>query len=319
MNPPDPLTVVQGWFRQLPIYSHTDGLPARGSVAAGLVILERLKSDYVLEIDAHRAKGGAQLQGLTPSAVSRIQERFGETRPLLKEGGRTNRGTPLAAESLLNALVPMQLDRHTPERRAEILNSMQSWLVSSIAEYFNRRRIEAPYDPQLATWANIRNLIGAAALVGKAASAAQYLVGAKLQLRFPHLNIANHLASAADDSTGRSGDFEMGDTAFHVTISPTANVVEKCRQNLIDGKRSVLLVPESATLHAKSLAQYACLDRVFVLSLETFVANNLEELSDFRQTEVISGYRRLLDLYNSRVDSIESDKSLLIEIPPNLR
>jgi hypothetical protein len=319
MNSALPVDVIQLWFQQLPSFSHTAGLPARGSLAAGLVILERLKTDYSLDIDTHRAKGGAQLQGLNPSAVKKIQERFGEFRPLLKEGGRTNRGTPLAAQSLLDALKPLQLELLTAKERVEILDSLQAWLVGKVSEYFNRRRIEVEFDAQLTTWANIRNVLAAATAVGKASSVAQYLVGAKLQLRFPELKIENQLASAADDPTGRSGDFEVGDTVFHVTISPGIGVAEKCRTNLAAGKRAVLLVPDTAVLPARNYVENACGDRVFVISVETFVASNLEELSVFKRSEMIGGYRRLLELYNMRVDAIELDKSVMIEIPPNLR
>ena len=80
----------------------------------------------------------------------------------------------------------------------------------------------------------------------------------------------------------------------------------------------MLVVPEAAVLSARDYVRLGCEDRVFVVSVETFIASNLEELSVFQQAELISGFRRLLEIYNRRVDAIELDKSLMIEIPPHL-
>lgn len=53
-------------------------------------------------------------------------------------------------------------------------------------------------------------------------------------------------------------------------------------------------------------------------SIETFVSQNLDELSVFKKDELMSGLRRLLETYNERVDAVETDKSLMIDIPKNL-
>lgn len=316
MNRKTAVSAIEAWFSRLPI--HTDGLPARGSVAAGLVILERLKTEFTLKVDDHRAKGGAQIKGLTASAVRSILTRHGENRPFVKEGGRTNRGTPWVAESLMDAIAPLRLGSLTEGERVQVLDACQTWLAEKVQDYFNRKRVEFVFDPRLTTYANIRRILRAAKDVGKLSSVAQYLVGAKLQLRFPHLEVANELASSSDDSTGREGDFEIGDTAFHITIAPGIAVVEKCQVNLSRGLRAFLLVPEVAVLAARDLVLYACEDQVAVMSIESFVSANIEELSEFSQEKRKSEFRQLLELYNDRVVGIETDLSLLIEIPPNL-
>ncbi|MHB8204194.1 MAG: DUF4928 family protein [Desulfomonilaceae bacterium] len=58
--------------------------------------------------------------------------------------------------------------------------------------------------------------------------------------------------------------------------------------------------------------------KVAVESIETFVSQNLEEMSLFRTDQLITGFLTLLEKYNDRVNLIETDKSLMIEIPPNL-
>ncbi len=57
---------------------------------------------------------------------------------------------------------------------------------------------------------------------------------------------------------------------------------------------------------------------ISVQSLEAFISQNLEELSGFARSQRLDGFRDLLTTYNARVDAIESDKSILIEIPHNL-
>jgi hypothetical protein len=58
--------------------------------------------------------------------------------------------------------------------------------------------------------------------------------------------------------------------------------------------------------------------RVVAESIESFVSTNIEELSLFTHTKVVSGLRRLLETYNRRVSEAETDKSMLIDIPKNL-
>jgi len=178
--------------------------------------------------------------------------------------------------------------------------------------------IQFGYDPDLTTWAAVREILEQADLVGKAGPVAQYLVGAKLQLRFPGAAIANDRYSAPDAQTGRQGDFQVEDTAFHVTVSPTPPVYDKCLHNTRGGLRVYLLVPDSCLVGARQNAQTVSPDRIAVESVESFVANNIEELSQFAKNELKSAFRRLLETYNKRVDAIELDKSLLMEIPASL-
>jgi hypothetical protein len=58
--------------------------------------------------------------------------------------------------------------------------------------------------------------------------------------------------------------------------------------------------------------------RVAVESIESFVSQNIEEISAFTKKRLPEGLRRLLEEYNRRVDEIEVDKSMLIDIPRNL-
>ena len=190
--------------------------------------------------------------------------------------------------------------------------------MDRVRDYHSQRRIAFSYDPSQSAWQAIRDLLCEARETGKEGPVAQYLVGAKLQLRFPDVVVDNHSYSTADDQLDRPGDYYVGDTAFHVTVLPLAGVYERCRRNLADGFRVYLLVPEQWVSGARLSADAVAAGRIAVDSIESFTARNLDELSVFSQGRLASGFRRLLDMYNTRVGSVELDKSMLIQIPKNL-
>ncbi|MGD0542348.1 MAG: DUF4928 family protein, partial [Tepidisphaeraceae bacterium] len=82
--------------------------------------------------------------------------------------------------------------------------------------------------------------------------------------------------------------------------------------------RVYLLVPGSQVVGAQQNATLMAGDKVAVESIQSFVATNIDEHTEFDGEKLKSGFRRLLDKYNERVAAIELDKSMLIDIPPNL-
>jgi hypothetical protein len=59
--------------------------------------------------------------------------------------------------------------------------------------------------------------------------------------------------------------------------------------------------------------------RITVLAIEDFASQNIDDWLAHSDGDLIGGFRRLLEVYNQRVDSVETDKSMLIEIPKNLQ
>lgn len=80
-----------------------------------------------------------------------------------------------------------------------------------------------------------------------------------------------------------------------------------------------LLAPERILVGTRQNAESILPGQITTQSIESFVAQNLEELSMFSKDKLTGGFRLLLEKYNERVDQIESDKSMLIEIPRNLQ
>ncbi|MFV0435310.1 MAG: DUF4928 family protein [Leucobacter sp.] len=138
----------------------------------------------------------------------------------------------------------------------------------------------------------------------------------ELQLRFPELTIGTDHANAADQQTQRGGDFEIGDTVFHVTVAPGQAVIEKCANNLSSGTRPVLIVPADKVAAAVQLAEIGSLgNRIDVVAAETFIGTSVEEIGEYTSVGVEAQVARLLRVYNQRIQRIEPDQSLQIEVP----
>ena len=307
------------WYSSLKVVKANNG-PANGSIATALVVLERLKNEnYNLDFNTHIAVGGMQIRGASGASVAAILKEFGEERPFAKEGGRTNRGGPAEIKALLETLRMLKLETKPSVIRKETLHLMIQFLVDRVKDFHNRQKIKLTFTPSHSTWHIVQSLLAEAATEGKAGYVAQHLVGAKLQLRFPDIEVSNEGGSTADMQTQRPGDFLIGHTAFHVTVAPMQPVFEKCRHNIGQGFKPFLLVPDSKLVGTRQIAEQTCEQQIAVESIESFVSQNINEIGAFNNASIIGSFKALILIYNRRVDEVETDKSLMIELPSNLR
>jgi hypothetical protein len=194
----------------------------------------------------------------------------------------------------------------------------ESGKIKSYHELCKLKKIHFVFDSKLSTWQIIHDLFETSHSEGKAGYVAQHLVGAKLQLRFPDVEVSNESASTADRPTNRSGDFMIGSTVFHVTVSPMEGVYKKCQENIKEGLKVYLIVPDGKLAAARQLAEQYCNGQIAVESLESFISQNIEEISVFAADKLKHSLVRLVKIYNERVNAVEVDKSLMIELPSNL-
>ena len=241
-------------------------------------------------------------------------------RPLSSVAGRSNRGGRGDVAALLAAVESLKLDAKPATERDRVIEAMQSHIVTAyVSRYFSLKRVKATFDRTGATWQFIDAILDNARHSGKAGAVAEYLVGAKLALRFPGKTIRNKRFRTSDIQSGFSGDFEIGSTVFHVTVAPMPELFEKCKTNLERGLRVYLIVPDAHVSGARQNAQLMGVGKIAIEPIESFVATNIDEVSEFDGEQLKSDFRRLLETYNARVDAVELDKSLLIDIPPNLK
>jgi hypothetical protein len=296
-------------------------------MAVGMVMLDHMGVEFPFTKQSYMSAQGSQVKELSGAKIREILGRYGETRPFRSEGGRTSRGSLVLAQEfaeLLNknqAAAPYLIA--SPAERAFARQIMQRWVVELLRQqYFNRRRIEAELDHRRPIKFAVKMLLQAARNRGGniAGAVAQHLVGAKLCLRFPDQEIGNESYTTADQQTERPGDFLVGDTAIHVTMSPSESLISnRCLANIRAGFRPLILVPEDRVAAADQLVDNANLEgQVAVNSIENFVGQNVEEMAKFSDEGIKTGLRNLLERYNERVQEVESDPSLKIAIPENL-
>jgi len=296
-------------------------------MCAGLYITEFLVSAFPLERELYAARSQSQVKGASGAKAKALLADHGENRRFTSEGGRTSRFTIRHAENLaavINEAGKSQgVERFSNDERRALAYLLQKWFVGRVQEdYFERKRISAEINPDYSIRTTVANLIAAGRERGgtTAGAIAQHLVGAKLQIRFPSEEINLESYTTADVQTGRHGDYQVGDTAIHVTMSPNENLFRgRCRHNIDHGFRPRVLVPENSLAAAVQLASISDLaEHVAVQSIEDFVGTNIEEVAGFSSDKIRVQLRNLLETYNQRVQLAEADQSLQIEIPENL-
>ncbi|MBV9688221.1 MAG: DUF4928 family protein [Ktedonobacteraceae bacterium] len=303
----------QRWYEGLE-KGKSNSLPDWGPICTGLIILERLTADYTLDIEHHKTANGSQIRGQGLPLANRILAKFHVAMKLTSgEFGRTNRSSVPTAEKLLDALKPLHLEHLSKDERNQILTALQEKLLATLLTYSDHFQIEAQYEPAMSTEKFVRSVL-AKATPKTSGAIAQHLVGAKLELRFPDIAISNHSASTADAPTERSGDFIIGDTVFHVTMAPQDLVFLKCRRNLGAGYRVYLLVPEGRVQLALRKAKlFELEDEMVVKSIESFVGQNIDELGNFSTDLLKQQLRKLIGIYNRRIQIERHAPELRIE------
>lgn len=294
-------------------------------MCAGLYVSEFLADAFPLTPKIYAAD--TQVRGASGAKAKALLADHDETRKFTTEGGRTSRKTIRHAEALVDIVndvgSTVGLDALPPIDRSAVARLLQAWFVQRVKDdFFDRKKISAEIDPSWSIRAVVANLIAAGRERGGNAAGAivQHLVGAKLQIRFPDETINVESYTTADQQTGRAGDYQIGDTAIHVTMSPGLAVFQgRCAENLRNGFRPRVLVPKDELARAEIHAEDAGIaNKVAVQSIEDFVGTNIEEVAGFRRDNVRVELRRLLEYYNQRIDVAESDLSLKVEIPEHL-
>ena len=302
--------------------SFWDGLDAkaksRGSVAGVLQLIETLKTEkFSLDIADFHTKDGSQLKNASAKRLGEILARHGERRPLLKEGGRTNRGLLPVAEKFLEALRACGANAMPKQERAAFLEATQKSAAQEAIAFLNKNKLKANLSAGV-TREIARDLLAQARARNKHGAVAQYLVGAKLALVFAGdgIDIPARDASAADASEQTGGDFVINETTIHVTVAPGAALAKKCKENAAAGSRVLVLVADEKLQAAREMLADK---NTAVESVETFVSVNVDEMSKFSVRRGRYKLGDLLRLYNKRVKIADTDLSLLVEIPESLQ
>jgi len=286
---------------------------------AGLIV-SRMMADGIPITDARLySNGKSQVRGLSGSTISKILEQHGETRIFTREGGRTSRGTIFLASAFRDVLNNTQVSGSDHIDAASVSTQLEAFFTQCVRlDYFDKQRITVDLDHTKPVSAVVSDILKAAAERSDKPTGAvlQHLIGAKLQLRFPDVEIGTDRANAADLHTDREGDFQVGTTAFHVTTAPMEKLISRCVENKRAGYRPVILTLESKVIAARQMADNVDMsEQISVQAAETFIGNNIEEIAIYDGDKIREGLARLIRTYNERIDAIEIDKSLMIDEP----
>jgi len=286
---------------------------------AGLIVSRMMADGIPISDDRLYSDGKSQVRGLSGSTISKILELHGETRLFTREGGRTSRGTIYLAAAFRDVLNSTQVYGSEPVNTSDISFQLEAFFTKCVRiDYFDKQRIAVDIDHTKPISAVVNDILKAAAERSDKPTGAvlQHLIGAKLQLRFPDEKIGMDRANAADLHTDREGDFQVGTTAFHVTTAPMEKLISRCIENKRAGYRPIILTLESKVLAARQMADNVSMsEQISVLAAETFIGNNIEEISIYDGDKIREGLARLIRTYNKRIENIEVDKSLMIEEP----
>jgi hypothetical protein len=187
------------------------------------------------------------------------------------------------------------------------IEEWQLKIADRLREIVNRKPIEVRLRGKLAKTV-IGEVLNQADKRRLTFSIAQYLVGAKLLMRFPDkrdlitvagANLADR--SSAPDRPTRRGDFDLGSHVFEVTVGPPdSKHFDQVQSILSDSDAFVwLLVREDRWTFWCDEAQRRRLDmrRVVIAPIELFVGQNVSEMGVLSDGE-IGQLRRLFDEYN---------------------
>jgi hypothetical protein len=288
----------------------------KGPLCVALVMTQQARVNGLpLDSAGLLTEGGGQVFGLGKSAVQSILQRHGISRVLASEGGRTSRGSignMREYVALLNQL-------HA-EGRAD-LDAIETFWIARVHEFFAAKPFRIRLDASRSLRTVVRDVLEQAEERQKttpgvhyAGAVMQHMVGAKLDCALGAGKFEHNSYSTSDQQSGRSGDFFLGDVAIHVTTSPGEAVIERCRDNLNDCFRPILVTGQRGFPVAEGLADNAGLaDRIDVFEVEQFIALNLYELGKFGAEGRRVAVSDFVTRYNEIIDDVETDPSLKIE------
>ena len=307
----------KGLKEALDEFSKDNEFKGKGPLCVALIVTQHARAKGLpLDPGELVTEGGGQVLGLGKGAVQNILKRYGIERVLAAEGGRTSRGSlnhMRAYAAFLNGL---------QEKGAADLDAIEDYWIDCVQAFFAAKPFTIKLDASRSLRHVVRDILDQAVERQKTApgmhyagAVLQHLVGAKLDCALGRGKFEHHSFSTADAPGQRAGDFFIGDVAVHVTTSPGEAVIERCRDNLNDGFKPVLVTMRVGVTVAEGLADNKGLaERVDIFEIEQFVALNLYELGKFAADGRRAAVDDLVNRYNEIIDDVETDPSLKIEI-----
>lgn len=287
------------------------GKVSRNTVSVGIVVIDHLRQKCPVSRDEVISPGG-EVTGAR-SGLGSILEAYGVPRKYLKEV--TTRQGHQDGQRLFEAFDwGHKLTELSESERDDLLLALIGSLSERAARWLRRQNLKLDIDRRQAPTAWV-NLIIENAKQRSGGVVEQHLIGAKLEKRFKNIDIPNHPAHAADRQTARAGDFTISQMVYHVTATPSRNVIQKCAENIKVGLHPILLIPNEQAYKATALAQDEGVDKeLTIISIEAFVSLNIIELATEENRQFFEVLQDIVQIYNRRLTEVETDLSLRIDV-----
>jgi hypothetical protein len=303
--------------KELGAFTAKNNFRGKGPLSVAIVVTQHARA-MGLPLDQEKlvTEGGGQVLGLGKGAVQLVLKKHGIDRVLASEGGRTSRGS-------LHNMREYVAFLNKVRRHGEVdLDVVEKFWIDRAQEFFAGKPFKIKLDASKGLRAVVRDVIAQAEERQKTTSGVyyagavlQHLVGAKLDCALGKGTLEHNSFSTADSPGARAGDFFLGDVAIHVTTSPGEAVIERCRENLDDGIRPVLVTVRRGLTVGEGLATNVGLaDRIDIFEIEQFVALNVYELGKFAADGRKTAVADIVGRYNEIVEEFETDPSLKIEL-----
>jgi len=297
-------------------FAQKNRMKGKGPLCVALVVTRHGKKlGMPLDPEALLTEGGGQVIGLGKSAVQSILKEYGIKRVLAEEGGRTSRGSVGNMRKYVTFLNELHASGSID------FEQLEAWWIERVKEFFSSKPFVLRFDTSKSLRAVIRNLLLQAEKRQEQSTGStfvgtilQHLIGAKLNLLLDQ-SLQHHGANVADDVSGREGDFIVEDVVIHVTTSPSEALIRKCRRNLDNSMKPVIITTYRGAVLAEGLAEQTDMaDRIDIFEAEQFIAGNLYEIGKFAQAGRRTTAEQLISEYNTIVDECETDPSLRIDV-----
>lgn len=300
----------------LQAFANKNKFSGKGPLCVALVVTQHArKMGLPLDPDNLLTDGGGQVLGLGKVAVQAVLKRHSIDRVLATEGGRTSRG------SIGNMREYVEFLNELSGAGTVDLDAVEDFWIERVHAFFSAKPFKIRLDASRSLRILVRDVIAQAGERHRNAPGMQYagavlqhLVGAKLDCALDNVTIEHNSFSTSDAQSGRAGDFLIGDVAIHVTTTPSEAVIGRCRDNIDDGLRPIIITMARGLSAAEVLAENAGLgERIDLFEVEQFIALNLYELGKFVAEGRRVAVSDLVKRYNEIVGEFETDPSLEIE------
>lgn len=273
---------------------------------AAMALLERLRETPALRLEAHKKPNSSGLDSHEKFG-DRVHERLGLER-INKNHGRRSSNVGGWGQELLDRLKDAGFDAAGPDDQAKMIDATQERFGTILRNILEQEPLEARTKGRSAE-AVIREILKQAEAKGKAGDVAQYLVGAKLQLRLkrdiPVVPSNKGDRKSRSDLKARTGDFEVENATIEVAVGlPDEKHLAQVAEALEDTDLEVWLLTrhDRVATWKNELEDFEDVDmrRVVVTSVEAFVGQNISELGDFSSKGKATQLGELFKLYNER-------------------